>query len=102
MEYAIGEGVMTPAEYRDFLIKRMAEAAAAAWRGRKPAMFSAGMGFAVVGHNRRAMYADGSAQMYGKTSRSDFRGFEGYEDHTVGVLATRDAAGRLTGVVVNV
>ena len=40
--------------------------------------------------------------MYGDTSSPDFSHIEGYEDHSVGVAATYDAEGTLTGLVVNV
>jgi hypothetical protein len=39
---------------------------------------------AVVAYNRRAVYANGHAEMYGKTDRPDFRGLEGREDNDVG------------------
>ena len=39
--------------------------------------------------------------MYGKTDRADFNHVEGYEDHSVGLLYTYNAAGELTGVVIN-
>jgi hypothetical protein len=44
----------------------------------------------------------GRATMYGETNAPDFSHIEGYEDHSVNVLATYDEAGALTGVVVNV
>jgi len=59
------QGVMQPAEYLDFLVDRLVQLASQAWKGRKPGGVSWGLGYAVVGHNRRAVYADGSAIMYG-------------------------------------
>lgn len=93
--------VMTPAEYAAFAARRVAEAAAAAWASRAPGGMSFGLGQAVVGHNRRVSYDTGETRMYGKTDDPHFSHIEGYEDHTVNVLALWDAAGRLTGLVVN-
>jgi hypothetical protein len=94
------EGFMQPAEYEQFLLGKLAEAAVSAWQARKPARVGCGLGYAVVGHNRRAVYADGRAEMYGQTDRSDFRGFEGEEDHTVKTLFFWTPERKLTGVVV--
>ena len=53
-----------------FLAERIAEAIAQAWNGRKPGSVTWGLGHAVVAYNRRAVYADGSAQMYGRDRRA--------------------------------
>ncbi len=99
--YEIPAGVMTPAEYRDFAVKRIAPAVEEAWKNRKPGGVSWALGRAVVGFNRRASYANGTARMYGKTDVPEFRRLEGYEDHGVELLYLWDAQARLTGVVVN-
>lgn len=96
------EGVMKPGEYLDFFLARAAEAALEAWRGRKPGAVTWGLGYAVVGLNRRMVYADGKAAMYGRNDRPDFRGVEGYEDHAVESLFFLDGERKLTGVAVNV
>ena len=80
-----GDG-MQPKEYLPFLFERLAEAAAQAWNGRRPGAFAWGLGHAAVGEGRRAVYADGTAQMYGRTDREDFRHLEGVADHTVDCL----------------
>ena len=41
--------------------------------------------------NRRSVYADGSAVMYGPTDKPEFRGLEGGENHTVDFLFFLDA-----------
>ncbi len=96
------EGVMKPAEYVEFLLDRAAEAAVEAWTRRKPGGAAWGLGYAVVGLNRRMVYADGRAVMYGRNSVPDFRGVEGYEDHGVESLFFLDGGRRLTGVAINV
>ncbi len=55
-----------------------------------------------MAENRRATYADGHAEMYGKTDRPDFRGLEGYEDHDVGSLFFWNDTGKLIAIAVNV
>jgi hypothetical protein len=94
------EGVMPIAEYREFLIARLADAAVRAWENRKPGGVSWGLGFAEVARNRRAVYADGKTIMYGKTDRVDFSHVEGYEDHAVDLLYFWNE-GKLTGVAIN-
>jgi len=96
------EGVMKPEEYVEFLVGRLAEAAEEAWRGRRPAGVNWGLGYATVGFNRRMVYADGRAVMYGAVHRPDFRNVEGYEDSAVESLFFWDEGRRLTGVAVDV
>ena len=85
-------GAIEPKDYVPFMFERMAEAVVKAWERRKPGAVAWGLGHAVVGQNRRAVYANGSAEMYGKTDRPDFRGLEGYEDHAVDCLFFLDAS----------
>ena len=96
------EEVMTPSEYVDFLLSRLAEAVVEAWNGRKPGGASWALSHAVVAHNRRAVYLDGSAKMYGSTDRADFSHVEGYEDHSLNLLFFWNEEGEPTGIVVNV
>ncbi len=100
--WGIDLGAMPPSDYLEFAAKRIAKAVEQAWKGRKPGGLSFGLGQAVVGHNRLTAYADGRSSMYGKTNRPDFSHVEGYEDHSVDLLYTWDAEGKLTGVVVNI
>lgn len=99
---AAREGVMGGAEYVQFLVPRLAEICVAAWERRQAAGVSWGLGQAVVGHNRRAVYADGRVLMYGPTDKPDFLGLEGGEDHGLELLYTWDARGELTGVLINI
>ncbi|NQU10167.1 hypothetical protein HQ590_05225, partial [bacterium] len=72
-----GGNVMTPAECTAFVADRAAAAAVAAWQARVPSRVASAFGHAVVAQNRRAVYADGSAVMYGRTDHPDFVGIEG-------------------------
>lgn len=96
------EGVTQVEDYRPFFAERVAEAIAAAWKGRTPGSVTWGLSHAVVGYNRRAVYADGSAKMYGPTNGPEFRGLEGYEDHDIGSMFFWNEAGNLIAVAVNV
>jgi hypothetical protein len=80
------EGVMQPTQFVEFLAERLETLIDDAWQGRRPGSVAWGLGHAVVGYNRRAVYADGTAVMYGNTSSDTFRGIEGYEDHGLQLL----------------
>jgi hypothetical protein len=95
-------GVMRVGDYCAFAADRIAEAIERAWKSRKPGSFTWGLGYAAVGENRRAIYADGHATMYGHTDQPDFRGLEGYEDHDIGSLFFWNDAGKLIAIAVNV
>jgi len=96
------DGVIQVEQYTAFLAERVADAVARAWKKRSPASVSWGLSHAVVAYNRRAVYADGHAQMYGKTNVPEFRNLEGYEDHDVNTLFFWNDSGKLAAVVVNV
>lgn len=96
------EGVMPVEAYRAFLVERLAEVIAKAWTSRGPGSVTWGLGHAMVAYNRRAVYVDGSAVMYGRTDVPTFRGLEGYEDHDVGTLFFWNKDGRLICIGVNV
>lgn len=96
------EGVIQPAEYVEFLCDRIADAAVSAWQQRKPGRVGYGLGHAIVTQNRRVVYADRSAKMYGSTSSNSFREIEGYEDHGVDVLFFWNAEEKLIATAVNV
>jgi hypothetical protein len=94
------EGVMKPAEYVDFFLARAADAVVDAWKGRAPGAATWGLGYAVVGLNRRMTYADGRPP-YGRNDRPT-SGESGTEDHAVETLFFFDGGRRLTGVAINV
>jgi len=94
--------VMPTPEYVDFAAERISEAVVQAWRSKASAGFAFGLGYAVVGRNRRWVDTDGRSTMYGKTNTPAFSHIEGYEDHSVNLLATCGPAGEVTGLIVNV
>ncbi len=95
-------GVTQPEEYCQFFSKRVAEAIAKAWNNRATGSVTWGLSHAVIGYNRRAVYADGRAQMYGKTNVPEFRNFEGYEDHDINSLFFWNKAGKLIAMNIEV
>lgn len=96
------DGVMQPTEYFEFLLGRLCDVIAQAWESRQPGRVSWGLGQTVVAQNRRAVYADGRAQMYGNTNQPDFRAIEGFEDHGLHALFFWDRDGKLLATAINV
>ncbi len=96
------KGITQPKEYVEFASKRIADAVVKAWNAKQPASVGWGLGHAVVAENRRALYANGLARMYGRTDTKNFRGIEGYEDHGLEVLFFWDAKNELIATAINV
>ncbi|MFH1476346.1 MAG: hypothetical protein ABIH24_02475 [Verrucomicrobiota bacterium] len=88
-------------DYREFVLSRVADAVRRAWESLSRGAICATRDHAVIGHCRRAVFANGSAEMYGDTSRDDFMELEGNEDSTVELLFTYDEKKNTTGVIVN-
>ena len=109
-KYEVPANAIQPAEYVKFAAGQIVSAAVEAWDLRKPAGMSWGLGQSVVGHNRRTVYFDpvpsgfgeGTAVMYGGTSREGFSHIEGYEDHGLEMMFLWDAQKKLTGMVLNI
>ena len=107
--YDIPEDALQPEKYLEFAAKQIADAVVEAWNSRQPAGMSWGLGQAVVGHNRRAVYHHpvpsgfgvGTAVMYGETKANNFSHFEGYEDHGLEMLFFWNEKKKLTGMVLN-
>lgn len=92
-------------EYLDFLAGKLAACVRSAWHARKPGKIAYGLDYATVGRNRRWVDKDGISTMYGlktKEAHERFRHIEGYEDHSLNLLATYDSGDNLTGVLVNI
>lgn len=94
-------GVVGPKEYVPFFCAQAEEAAVQAWTARRPGAISHAFGHAAVGFNRIATYADGTAQMYGKTDRPDYIGPESGYDHGIEILFLWDEQAKPTGAVIN-
>lgn len=96
------EGVIPVEQYCAWLSQQVAAAIEQAWQQRAPGTVSWGLSHAVVAYNRRTVYANGTAQMYGNMNKPSLRGLEGPEDHDIGSLFVWDSAGKLIAVAVNV
>ena len=94
--------VMTSEETTAFLTKRVAEAIREAWNGRREGYWRTGFGRAAVGMNRRTVYVDGSAKMWGDTNAADFAELEAGNDSGIELIFTYDKDEKLTGVVANI
>ena len=94
--------VLSTQEYADFIVPIMAQNLVAAWRNRQPGGVARAFGFARVGHCRRPVFADGTAEMYGDTTRPDFIGMEAGEDSGIDMLFTFDRNRKKTGMLLNV
>ena len=93
---------ITPQAYRDLVEEKLLEAIGQAWDNRQPCGMAHALDYARVGHCRRAVYANGTAEMYGRTDRSDVIGMESGEDSGVDLLFFFDARKDPTGVLLNV
>ena len=93
---------MQPKEYVEFLTDRIADATVQAWQSRELGGAGWGLGRAVVAQNRRGVYAEGRAVMYGRTGFDDFRGLEGGLDHGVEVLFFWTGEKELSATAINV
>ncbi len=100
--FDIPEDAIQPDEYVDLLAERIATATVKAWETRKPGSVSWGLGHAIVAQNRRTVYADSRAVMYGTTDKPDFRGMEAGEDHGVEVLFFWNENEELLATAINV
>ncbi|MDD4181881.1 MAG: neutral/alkaline non-lysosomal ceramidase N-terminal domain-containing protein [Victivallaceae bacterium] len=89
-------------EYRELVTRRILEAVKQAMNSRQISGISNAVSFASVGHCRRAVYSNKTAEMYGVTNRDDFLGMEGGEDSGVDLLFSFDESGKATGAVVNI
>lgn len=96
------EGVTQINEYLDLLVERISRAITEAWSSRVQGSVTWGLGHASVGYNRRSVYADGSASMYGGTHVPEFRGIEGYEDHDINALFFWNKKGKLIAMSISV
>lgn len=100
--YTIPENVTQVKSYHQFLAKQVTDAIVKAWGNRESASVTWGLNYAKVAYNRRAVYQDGSARMYGKTDLAEFRTIEGFEDQSINSLFFWNNKGKMIAVCVNV
>lgn len=93
---------LSVAETIAFLADKISDGVVAAWRDVAPGKLSYGLDRNSIGFGRRAVYADGTAQMYGNTNRPDFVNLEGMDDDDVGSIFFYDGQDNLKAIAVNV
>jgi len=93
--------IMTPLEYFEKLVEWSVELVVKAWNNRKPGSFTNAFGRAAVGMCRRAVFSDGSAQMWGDTYQAVFQELEGGNDSGIELMYVYGEDQKLTGIVIN-
>lgn len=93
--------IATQEEALELVIGQIVEAILSAWEERKPGSFANAFGRAAVGMCRRAVYSDGSAQMWGDTNQAVFSALEGGNDSGIELMYLFDEKEKLTGIVAN-
>ena len=78
--------VMRPQEYLSFLEGKIAGVVSNAWFSRKPGAMSSALGHVSIARNRRAVYFDGTARLYGDTKDPNFSHTEGASDDSLDTL----------------
>ncbi|MBE6425333.1 MAG: hypothetical protein IJD43_12470 [Thermoguttaceae bacterium] len=94
--------IMHASEYTQFVLAKLIPAIRKAWESQVPSRYGYGLGFVNIAYNRRAVYADGSAVMYGKTDRPNFRSIEGMTDNDLNALCIWDKNDKLTAMLLNI
>lgn len=99
--FQVADNEVTPDAYAAQVVDAVAGGIIDAWNARRPAVFSTGMDHVSISYNRRSVYADGTAVMYGNTNRPDFVRLEGGGDDGIHFMAFEDARnGQLIGAVI--
>jgi hypothetical protein len=93
---------MTVEETIAYLADKISDGIVAAWKDLAQGKMAYGLDRNSIGFSRRAVYADGSAKMYGNTNRADFVNLEGMDDDDVGSIFFYDLQDHLKAVIVNV
>lgn len=93
---------MTVEETIAYLADKISDGVVAAWKGLAPGKMSYGLDRNSIGFSRRAVYADGSAKMYGNTNQPGFVNLEGMDDDDVGSIFFYDLQDHLKAIIVNV
>ncbi len=98
----VNQQTMTVEETIAYLADKISDGIVAAWSSLAPGKMSYGLDRNSIGFSRRAVYANGSARMYGNTNRADFVNLEGMDDDAVGSIFFYDRQDNLKAIIVNV
>ena len=94
--------IATKEECFELVVSQIVDAIDSAWNNRTAGSFVNAFGRAAVGMCRRAVYSDGSAQMWGDTNTAVFEGLEAGNDSGIELLYLFDDSNKLTGIVANI
>ena len=94
--------ICSPEDTFEFLVNKIEEVILKAWANREEGMFANAFGRAAVGMCRRAVYSDGTAQMWGDTDKAVFVELEGGSDTGIELMYVFDKDKNLTGIVANI
>lgn len=100
--YVIPQDVIQAREVCRYIVNQVVEAILEAWNNQQKVSVAWGIDYAKVAYNRRAVYEDGSAKMYGNCSVEEFRKIEGPEDESINSLFFWNAKGELIAAGINV
>ncbi len=93
--------IESPEETFAFFVEKITKAIIDSWKNLDYGTFANGFGRAAVGMCRRAVYSDGSAQMWGNTDTAKFTEIEGGNDSGIELLYVFDANSSITGIIIN-
>ena len=100
--YKLPNNITQVGEYRTYLVAQIVSGIVAAWNSKTKGEVTWGTRRAAIPYNRRVVYADGEAKMYGNTNDPNFENLEGYEDHDVHALFFWNAKDELIATSIEV
>lgn len=92
---------MSVDETLTYLADKISDGIVAAWKNVAPGKMAYGLDRNSIGFGRRAVYANGTARMYGNTNQPDFVNLEGMDDDDVGSIFFFDRQDKLKAILVN-
>jgi hypothetical protein len=93
---------ITCEEYQDLVEKKTMQALQIASKNWQESGIATVLDSARIGHCRRVVFTDKTAEMYGDTTRDDFAGMEGGEDSGVDIMFFADKSQCPIGAIVNI
>lgn len=93
--------IISVKEIDEFLAEKITKVVLDAWENKSAGSFSNAFGRAPVGMCRRAVYNDGSAQMWGETNQAVFTELEGGSDTGIELMYVFGEDDKLTGIIAN-
>lgn len=89
-----------PEAYSEDLAQKIAAGIVEAWKERRTLSISSDFDHICISYNRRTVYRDGHAEMYGSTAKPDFMMIEGTSDCGIHFIVLRDESGNIIASVI--